>query len=357
MTGLEPATSWSLTRCATNCATSRGPFFKRDCKYRYSIPKKQEKDHLFFGGGRRQGFLPGLQGRLEGRGGAEAADWAVDDGEGVQVFLQFVGGEAGIEAGQLAGEEGEAVADAQRIVFAEVALRPAEEGQAGTDFLFDQGGIGGRGGRGVVDAFPADGTDAGLLRGGEDDGVAHAGGFGIRFEGFPESAGTEDKGGKGRHSPVDENICKNAVRARPEPPLPVRFRQVPVEDVIGVVSVDAAAHALDARFVQVHAGREEAHPFRLGNDVQTAFPQGLPGLLHRHDGYREPVLEIRNDGTHGLGTGEVCDDDPEGAALLERKHGKEPVESIQVPGRNDERNLCHNKGFYPCKDSENALHL
>ena len=24
MTGLEPATSWSLTRCATNCATSRG---------------------------------------------------------------------------------------------------------------------------------------------------------------------------------------------------------------------------------------------------------------------------------------------------------------------------------------------
>ena len=28
MTGLEPATSWSLTRCATNCATSRGPFFK-----------------------------------------------------------------------------------------------------------------------------------------------------------------------------------------------------------------------------------------------------------------------------------------------------------------------------------------
>ena len=23
MTGLEPATSWSLTRCATNCATSR----------------------------------------------------------------------------------------------------------------------------------------------------------------------------------------------------------------------------------------------------------------------------------------------------------------------------------------------
>ena len=26
MTGLEPATSWSLTRCATNCATSRSAF-------------------------------------------------------------------------------------------------------------------------------------------------------------------------------------------------------------------------------------------------------------------------------------------------------------------------------------------
>ena len=29
MTGLEPATSWSLTRCATNCATSRGPLVQK----------------------------------------------------------------------------------------------------------------------------------------------------------------------------------------------------------------------------------------------------------------------------------------------------------------------------------------
>ena len=30
MKGLEPSTSWSLTRCATNCATSR--FLIWDCK-------------------------------------------------------------------------------------------------------------------------------------------------------------------------------------------------------------------------------------------------------------------------------------------------------------------------------------
>ena len=112
------------------------------------------------------------------------------------------------------------------------------------------------------------------------------------------------------------------------------------------MSVDASAHPLDARFVQVHAGHEEADPFRLGNDVQAAFPQGLSGLLHRHDGDREPVLEIRDDGMHGLGTGEVRDDGPEGAALLEGKHGKEPMQGVQVPGRNDEGNLSHKQGVY-----------
>ena len=64
-------------------------FFQRDCKYRYSIPKKQEEGHLFFGRatdrtaghsrsgfrlGGREGLLAGLQGGLEGRGGAEAPD-------------------------------------------------------------------------------------------------------------------------------------------------------------------------------------------------------------------------------------------------------------------------------------------
>ena len=38
MTGLEPATSWSLTRCATNCATSR--YFKR--RERDSNPRTRE---------------------------------------------------------------------------------------------------------------------------------------------------------------------------------------------------------------------------------------------------------------------------------------------------------------------------
>jgi hypothetical protein len=30
---------------------------------------------------------------------------------------------------------------------------------------------------------------------------------------------------------------------------------------------------------------------------------------------------------------------------LERKHRKEPMQGVQVPGRNDEGNLCHKQGF------------
>ncbi len=37
MTGLEPATSWSLTRCATNCATSRDLRRERDSNSRYPL--------------------------------------------------------------------------------------------------------------------------------------------------------------------------------------------------------------------------------------------------------------------------------------------------------------------------------
>ena len=304
-----------------------------------------------------QTFLTGLQGGLEGGGGFHAADGAVDDGEGVQVFLQFIGGKAGIEAGQLGGKEGEAVADAQGVFFAEILLGPAEEGQAGADFLLDQGRVGGRGGRRVADAIPADGTDAGVLRGGEEDGMAHAGGFGIGLEGVPEGLGAEDEGGNGGHSPVDKHLRKNLVRLGPEPPLFVRIRQVPVEHIIGPVPVDAAAHALDARFVQVDARGQEAHPFRSGSGVQAAFPQGLAGLFHRHDGDRKTVLEVRNKGTDRLGAGKVHDDGTEGAAFLESKHGKDPVEGVQVPGGNDEGNLGHKLGVYPCKDSENALNL
>ena len=304
-----------------------------------------------------QTLLPGLEGRLEGGGGFHAADGAVDDGEGVQVFLQFFGGEAGIEAGQFAGEEGEAVADAERVVFAEEALRPAEKGQAGADFLFDQGWVGGRGGRRVADALAADGADAGILRGGENEGVAHAGGLGIGLENVAEGAGPEDEGGDGRRSPVHEDVREDTVGARPEPPFLVRLRQVPVKDIVLVVPVDAPAHPLDARFVQVRAGHEEAHPFRLGNGVQTAFPEGLSGLLHRHGGNRETVLEIRDDGPYGFGAGQVHDDGAEAAAFLEGEHGQGPVERVQVPGRYDESDLSHMQGIYPCKDSENALHL
>ena len=304
-----------------------------------------------------QTLLPGLEGRLEGGGGFHAADGAVDDGEGVQVLLQFFGGEAGIEAGQLAGEEGEAVTDAERIVFAEEALRPAEKSQAGADFLLDQGRVGGRDRRRIADALPTDGTDAGILRGGEDEGVAHAGGFGIDFEGVPKGPGAEDKGRQGRRFPVHEDGREDAVRAGPEPPCPVWFGQIPVEHVVPVMPVDAPAHPFDARFVQIHAGREEAHPFGFGDGLQAPFPEGLSGLLHRNGGNREMVLEVRDDGTHGFGAGKVHDDGAETAALLEREHGQGPVEGVQVPGRNDEGDLSHMQGFYPCKDSENALNL
>ena len=38
MTGLEPATSWSLTRCATNCATSR--------KRSFSEPDRKDNQNI-----------------------------------------------------------------------------------------------------------------------------------------------------------------------------------------------------------------------------------------------------------------------------------------------------------------------
>ena len=47
MTGLEPATSWSLTRCATNCATSRGPFFKGTANIGILFRKNKRKTTYF----------------------------------------------------------------------------------------------------------------------------------------------------------------------------------------------------------------------------------------------------------------------------------------------------------------------
>ena len=335
MTGLEPATSWSLTRCATNCATSRGPFFNGTANIGILFRKSK---NLF------QRFLPGLQGGLQGGGGFHAADGSVHAGEGVQVLFQFVGGKTGLEAGELAGEQGEAVADAQRVVLAEVALGPAEEGEAGADFLFHHGRIGGGSGGGVADALEAGGADAGLLRGRKEDGVAHAGGVGIGLEGVPEGLRAKDEGREGRRSPVHEDVRKNALRTGLEAPFLVRLGEVPVEDVIGIVVVDAAAHALDAGLVEVHARGEEAHPFRIGGGIQTALPQGLPGEVHRHGGNREAVLEIGHEGADGLGAGQVHDDGAQAGVLLEGKHGKGPVERVQVPGGNDEGDLGHKRG-------------
>ena len=51
MTGLEPATSWSLTRCATNCATSRGPFFKGTANIGILFRKNKRKATYFSAGG------------------------------------------------------------------------------------------------------------------------------------------------------------------------------------------------------------------------------------------------------------------------------------------------------------------
>ena len=51
MTGLEPATSWSLTRCATNCATSRGPFFKGIANIGILFRKCKRKATYFSAGG------------------------------------------------------------------------------------------------------------------------------------------------------------------------------------------------------------------------------------------------------------------------------------------------------------------
>ena len=361
MTGLEPATSWSLTRCATNCATSRGPFFKGTANIGILFRKNKRRATYFSAApdsslrlGRCQGFLAGLQGRLEGRGGAEAPDGAADDGEGVQVFLQFFLGEAGIEAGQFGGEKVQAVAYAQRIVIAEEALGPAEEGEAGADFFLHHGGIRGRRLGDKADALAADRADAGVAGGRQDEGMAHAGGLGIGLESISESLHAEDEGGQRCRSPIDEDIRKDAVRTRAEPPFFVWFGQVPVEGVVRIVSVDAAVHPLHARFGKLHTREEEANPFRLGSGIQAAFPKRLPGLFHRHDGNREKVLEVGDDGADGLGAGQVHDDGAETGVLLERKHGKGPVEGVEVPGRNDEGDLGHMQGFNLCKDSENA---
>ena len=304
-----------------------------------------------------QRFLPGLQGGLQGGGGLHPADGAADDGEGAEVLLQFVRGVAGIQFGQLAGEEGEAVGNAERVVVAEILLRPAEEGEACADFLLEHSGV--RGGRrgGVADALAADGADAGPLRGREDHGVAHACGLGIGLEGVPEGLRTEDEGGDGRRFPIDEDALEEAVRTGAEPPLLIRLRQVPMEGVIGAVTVDAAAHPLDAQLGKVHARGQEAHPYRVGGGIQAAFPEGPAGLFHRHDGDRETVLEIRHGGGDGLGAGEVHDDGAETGVLLEGEHGEGPVEGVEVPGRNDEGDLGHGQLFNHCKDSEKMLNL
>ena len=116
-----------------------------------------------------------------------------------------------------------------------------------------------------------------------------------------------------------------------------------MEDVVGVMVVDAAAHALDTDGIEVHARGQETNPFRLGDGVQAAFPQGLSGEVQRHHGKRETVLEIRLDGADGLGTGQVHDDGAEAGIFLEGKHGKGPVEGVQVPGGNDEGDLGHKR--------------
>jgi len=174
--------------------------------------------------------------------------------------------------------------------------------------------------------------------------MGHAGGLGIGLEGLPEGFRAEDEGGDGRGVTVHEDVREDAVRTGPKAPFPVRFGQVPMEDVIGVVVVDAAAHALDAHLVEVHARGEEAHPFRRGSGVQAAFPQGLSGQVHGHRGDRETVLEIRHEGADGLGAGEVHDDGAETGVFLECKHGEGPVERVQVPGGNDKGDLGHKRG-------------
>jgi hypothetical protein len=147
--------------------------------------------------------------------------------------------------------------------------------------------------------------------------MAHAGGLGIGLEGLPEGLRAEDEGRDWRGVTVHEDVRKNTVRAGSQAPLLVRFGQVPVEDVIGVMVVDAAAHALDAEFVEVHARRQEAHPFRLGGGIQAAFPHRLSLRVHRHDGNRKVVLEIRHDGADGLGAGKVHDDGAQAGVFLE----------------------------------------
>ena len=54
MTGLEPATSWSLTRCATNCATSRGPSFKGTANIGILF-RKNKRRATYFSAGQRTG--------------------------------------------------------------------------------------------------------------------------------------------------------------------------------------------------------------------------------------------------------------------------------------------------------------
>ena len=57
MTGLEPATSWSLTRCATNCATSRGPLVQKGLQISAFFSEKA----------RMQGFISNFLGGPSGR--------------------------------------------------------------------------------------------------------------------------------------------------------------------------------------------------------------------------------------------------------------------------------------------------
>ena len=70
MTGLEPATSWSLTRCATNCATSRGPFFKGTANIGILFRKNKRETTYFSAEGItaiRRGASKGLPAGPSGR--------------------------------------------------------------------------------------------------------------------------------------------------------------------------------------------------------------------------------------------------------------------------------------------------
>ena len=113
-----------------------------------------------------------------------------------------------------------------------------------------------------------------------------------------------------------------------------------MENVIGGMVLDAAAHPPDAIRRQIHVRSQETNPFRSRRRLQATLPQGGAALFRHHDGKAEPLLEFGFQ-RFEAGSGKVHDAGTEIMVLLEGEHGEGPMEGVQVPGRYDKKKFRH----------------